>query len=210
MKKQYVCAVIDRSGSMIGKEEDTIGGINSTIQQLKDECEDNHEITMSVKFFDNESYMLFKNINIKNVRPLKNTDLKPRGQTALLDAIGSTLTYYIKLKVHNPNLFDSCVIYVSTDGMENASKIYDNETIKTNIKLAEQLNIVLLYLGANQDAIFEASKFGLDSGQVLNYTEDRSSMESAYRSAGNAVKRHRTGTDIRFLESERQASQLNI
>ena len=209
MTKQIECGIIDRSGSMIGKEEDTIGGINSTIKLLKEQLEENTEIKMTMKFFDHESYLLFKDIDINDVKPLKISDLKPRGQTALLDAIGSTLNYYIQQKVNNPKYFDSCVIYVSTDGLENCSKIYNNTTIKDNIEIANELNIALLYLGANQDAIFEAKKFGLNEGLALNYTEDRASMESAYRSAGNAAKRHRTGTSIDFLPTERMESQLN-
>ena len=207
MTKQIVCGIIDRSGSMKGKEEDTIGGINSAIELLKDELDNDVDIKITMKFFDHESYLLFKDIDINEVRPLKRSDLKPRGQTALLDAIGSTLKYYIQKKVNDPKCFDSCVIYVSTDGLENCSKIYNNNTIKDNIEIAKELGIVLLYLGANQDAILEARKFGLNEGLALNYTEDRASMESAYRSAGNAAKRHRSGFIVDFLPEERSQSQ---
>ena len=34
MPTQYVYGIVDRSGSMIGKELDTIGGINAAIDQL--------------------------------------------------------------------------------------------------------------------------------------------------------------------------------
>ena len=207
MVKQIVCGIIDRSGSMKGKEEDTIGGINSAIESLKEDLDNNVDIKITMKFFDHESYLLFKDIDINDVRPLKQSDLRPRGQTALLDAIGSTLKYYIQQKVNNPQYFDSCVIYVSTDGLENSSKIYNNNTIKDNIEIAKGLGIVLLYLGANQDAILEAQKFGLDEGLALNYTEDRSSMTAAYRSTGNAAKRHRSGQAVDFLPTERSHSQ---
>jgi uncharacterized protein YegL len=207
MSKQIICGVIDRSGSMIGKEEDTIGGINSVIELLKEDLDNDTDIKITMKFFDHESYLLFKDIDINNVRPLTKTDLIPRGQTALLDAIGSTLKYYIQEKVNNPTYFDSCVIYVSTDGLENASKIYNNSIIKDNIKIANELGIVILYLGANQDAILEANKFGLNEGSALNYTEDRASMESAFRCVGSAAKRHRTGNSVDFLPTERSQSQ---
>ena len=207
MVKQIVCGIIDRSGSMKGKEEDTIGGINSAIESLKEDLDNNVDIKITMKFFDHESYLLFKDIDINDVRPLKQSDLRPRGQTALLDAIGSTLKYYIQQKVNNPQYFDSCVIYVSTDGLENSSKIYNNNTIKDNIEIAKGLGIVLLYLGANQDAILEAQKFGLDEGLALNYTEDRSSMTAAYRSTGNAAKSHRSGQAVDFLPTERSHSQ---
>ena len=51
---QEVVAIIDRSGSMMGKEEDTIGGINATIETLKNEKEENTNIKVSIKLFDHE------------------------------------------------------------------------------------------------------------------------------------------------------------
>ena len=66
-------------------------------------------------------------------------------------------------KLMDPGAYDSCVIYVTTDGQENASRRYNNEKIKKMIHAAEETyNIRLVYLGANQDAILEASKFGID------------------------------------------------
>jgi hypothetical protein len=54
---QEVVAIIDRSGSMSGKEADTIGGINSTIEELKSN-KSNEIIKFSVKFFDHQEYIL--------------------------------------------------------------------------------------------------------------------------------------------------------
>ena len=51
---QEVVAIIDRSGSMIGKESDTIGGINSTFEVLKSSLKDNDEVKVSIKLFDHE------------------------------------------------------------------------------------------------------------------------------------------------------------
>ena len=67
---QEVVAIIDRSGSMTGKEDDTIGGINSTFDILKNEMTENDEIKVSVKLFDHEEYLLFRSININDVRAL--------------------------------------------------------------------------------------------------------------------------------------------
>jgi len=62
---QEVVAVIDRSGSMQGKESDTIGGINATIDELKKNKEINTTINFSVKFFDHEEYLLLREKNIE-------------------------------------------------------------------------------------------------------------------------------------------------
>jgi uncharacterized protein YegL len=202
---QEVAAIIDRSGSMAGKEEDTIGGINATIEELK-KNKVNEIIKFSVKFFDNQENLKINSLDIENIYPLKVSDLKPRGQTALLDAMGNTITHFINNKMKEPDSFNSCIIYIATDGFENASKKYNNNNIQNLIKEAKKYNIELLYLGANQDAILEASKFGLDTSQAMNYSETERNIESAYRSAANAAKRHRSGESVGFLRTERAAS----
>ena len=62
---QEVAAVIDRSGSMSGKEADTIGGINTTIEELKKNKTSTEIIKFSVKFFDHEEYLKFRNLDIE-------------------------------------------------------------------------------------------------------------------------------------------------
>lgn len=209
MKIHEVVAIIDRSGSMAGKEEDTIGGINTTLQVLKEE-EDNNTITnISIKLFDHEEKMLIRSMNIKNVRPLENKNFIPRGQTALLDAIGNTLNYFMTKRLENENSYNICSIYIVTDGYENASKNYTSKKIKRMIAEAEEnYNIKLLYLAANQDAIFEAGKFGIDSSHALNYSENSENVNSAYRSAACSIRRHYTGEDSSFTQAERQSSQV--
>ena len=204
---QEVAAVIDRSGSMSGKEADTIGGINTTIEELKKNKTSTEIIKFSVKFFDHEEYLKFRNLDIENVRPLNISDLRPRGQTALLDAMGNTITHFMEKKLLNPTSFESCIIYVATDGLENASTHYTHRKIKKLIENAKQYGIQILYLGANQDAILEANKFGLNAEQAINYSENADNTREVYRSVANAVKRVRTGNDINFTKAERQASQ---
>ena len=202
---QEVVAIIDRSGSMSGKESDTIGGINSTIEELKSN-KVNEIIKFSVKFFDHQEYIKIRSLDIENVRPLNVKDLLPRGQTALLDAMGKTISFFINKKICEPNSFDSCIIYIATDGFENCSKKFTHENIKNLIEQAKNYSIEILYLGANQDAILEASKFGLDPKQAMNYSENTENVESAYRSAARAAKRYRFGDSIEFLEPERVES----
>lgn len=211
MPKQEIEAIIDRSGSMAGKETDTIGGINTTIDQLKHDLEEEHntEANLSIKFFDHEEYYLMESKPIKNINLLNHSDLQPRGQTALYDAMGKSLQKFINMKNNNADSFDSCVIYVATDGYENVSKIYNSYNLSELINQAKEKNIELLYLAANQDAILEAQKFGLSSSNAINYSENRSNTEAVYRSAASAVSRNRRGQSVNFTQSERSSSLEN-
>jgi len=205
---QEIVAIIDRSGSMAGKEADTIGGINATIDQLKQTKEKDEAINFSLKFFDHESFLKIRSLDIDKIRPIPITELKPRGQTALLDAMGDTILFFINKKLLDPNAYESCIIYVATDGFENASRRYNNDSIKNLIQQAKTFKIEILYLGANQDAILESSKFGLDCSQAINYSERQETVEAVYRSVGSAAKRFRVGASVGFTPDERQDSVM--
>tara|TARA_B110000902_G_scaffold264713_1_gene346900 strand:- start:1008 stop:1691 length:684 start_codon:yes stop_codon:yes gene_type:complete len=205
---QEVVAILDRSGSMNGKEEDTLGGINAAFEQLKTEQEANTTIKVSVKLFDHEEQLLFRSIDLKHVRPIERRQYIPRGSTALLDALGNSINYFMTKKLQDSNAYGSCVIYVVTDGIENSSKIYNVEKIKSLITEAEkEYNIKIIYLAANQDAILEASKYGISIDSALNYSENSQNVESAHRSLASAVKRVRTGEYSGFTNLERSASR---
>lgn len=206
---QEICAVIDRSGSMIGKEDDTIGGINETFRLLRESKQPNEIIKISVKLFDHEQILKLRNVDLDEVRDLTRNDFSPRGQTALLDAMGDTLKYFMEKKLMDPGAFDSCIIYITTDGLENCSKRYTNDYIKKMIKNAEETyNIKVIYLGANQDAILEASRFGVDSSRAMTYNETPENIQSAYRSAASAAIRTRSLGVTEFTQAERTSSQL--
>ena len=204
---QEIVAIIDRSGSMFGKEEDTIGGINTMITDIKSTKEDT-KINFSLKFFNDSEEMKYRSINIDEVNLLTKSDLVAMGQTALLDAIGKTLMYLINKKIKNNSCYNKCIVYVATDGLENCSKIYNKENIKQMINQAKLCCIEVLYLGANQDAILEASTFGIDCNNAINYNETAENISNVYRSLASAAMRQRTGVDISFTQAERTMSVL--
>lgn len=207
MPTQYVYGIVDRSGSMIGKELDTIGGINAAIDQLKINNTENDNIKVFLKLFDHQQIILWDGIDISNVIPLSREQYIPRGGTALLDAIGDTLKYLIDEKDKVNDLYDSAIVYVTTDGLENQSRRYNQDLITSLITKAEEsYNIHVIYLAANQDAIMEASKIGIPASRAMNYLENSENIESAYRSAANVAYRTRSSGNSEFTNTERQMS----
>ena len=205
---QEIVAIVDRSGSMAGKEEDTVGGINATIDELKNNKNENENINFSLKFFDHESYLRIRSMDITKVKPIPVSDLRPRGQTAILMQWEILFFILLQKKLQIQMHFNSRVIYVATDGLENCSKRYTNVSLKNLIESAANYGITILYLAANQDAILEANKFGLNADNAINYSETKETTENVYRAAGRAAKRVRTGQPAAFLHPERTASQV--
>lgn len=208
MLTHEIVTIIDRSGSMNGKQEDTIGGINTTIEELKS-SENVDEINFSLKFFNEREEMKIRSKKINEVLPLNPSDLCPSGGTALLDALGNTINYFIEKKLRNEDCFDKCLIYVATDGLENSSKYFTKKSLKHIIKNAENnFNITVMYLGANQDAIFEASRIGIPLDRAINYNENSEASQNVYRAVSESAKRTMSGYKTEFSQVERTESDI--
>ena len=83
-----VVFILDRSGSMAGLENDTIGGFNSMLEKQKEES---GEATVTTVLFDNEYELLHDRFDIHNIESITGEQYFVRGSTALLDAIGRTI-----------------------------------------------------------------------------------------------------------------------
>jgi len=207
---QEVIGILDRSGSMAGKEADTVGGINSMLSELKKNSLITDDIRVSIKLFDHEEKLHWRSKPLNEINEFEIKDFVPRGQTSLLDALGNSLNYFMEKKLLDPNSYNTCLIYLATDGYENSSKYYKRDHLKKMVQSAkEKYNIEVIYLGANQDAILEAGNIGIDPSQAINYNESSDTTEAVYRSVARVASSQRSNPDgnVSFTFPERQASQ---
>ena len=207
MPTQEIVAIVDRSGSMRGKEADTVGGINSAFEEIRKNKTEEDTIRVSLKLFDNEEILKWRRKDINSVRDFPLSEFIPRGSTALLDALGNTLKYFMEMKLKDPAAYDSCLIYVATDGVENSSHHYTRDKIKELVAAAEKnYNITLVYLGANQNAILEATNLGINQDRAMNYSENFGATQAAYTAVGRVASCSRGHQDVHFTTAERQRS----
>ena len=76
--------ILDRSGSMGGLEQDTIGGFNAMLTRQK---EQEDEANVTTILFDHEVQLLHDRFPLHAVAPLTEKDYYVRGCTALLVAV---------------------------------------------------------------------------------------------------------------------------
>jgi len=153
--------ILDRSGSMSGLEQDTIGGYNSLLAKQKKEP---GEAIITTVLFDDQFELLHDRNNLKDVELITEHEYFVRGTTALLDAIERTID-----KIKNAQKLTAeedraanIIFVITTDGMENASREYRYDRIKTMIEeQKEKFGWEFLFIGANIDAIEAAGKFGI-------------------------------------------------
>lgn len=164
--------ILDRSGSMEICRDDTIGGYNAFVSDQKQ-----FGGTMTLVQFDHEYEMIYKQKNIDDVKPLTRRDFSPRGSTALLDAIGTTIKKWTGSGMPT--------VIILTDGAENASQTYTKAHIKDLIEQKTKDGWIFVYLGANQDAFAEASSIGIMPACTMNY--DVNHTPEAFRDLSAAV-----------------------
>jgi uncharacterized protein YegL len=158
-----VIAILDMSGSMQGREVETRGGFNAFVASAQDDQRDaGGKITLSLTCFDTEFEQVYRPTPVDRVKPIGPKEYTPRGMTALLDAIGLTLS---------PLRFpkdEKVMVIITTDGMENSSHEWTPESVKKLIEAKEKLGWEFLFLGVGLDA-FAASK-SFASEAMLNAT----------------------------------------
>ncbi|MBQ9048183.1 MAG: VWA domain-containing protein [Solobacterium sp.] len=195
MKKNLteIVFIIDRSGSMGGLESDTIGGYNSFLERQK---KAEGEALVSTVLFNNRSEVLHDRVNIADVQPLGEKDYMAAGTTALLDAIGGAVHHIgnIHKYARDEDRPEHTVFVIITDGMENASRLYDYDHVQSMIsRQQERFGWEFLFLGANIDAVKEAGRIGISADHAVRHISDKKGTELNYRVLADAVSGIRRG-----------------
>lgn len=177
--------ILDRSGSMMSVAEQTVDRFNEYINKLVVD-RGKEKIIVSLYQFDDEYDIVYEDVKVQDVKPLVNgVTYIPRGSTALLDAIGKTMSAEgADLKKNQKGI---CVII--TDGYENASSEYNNKGIEALIKdLEDDSAWTFVYLGADQDAFSVARHFGFrDASKVMSYGNNEAGVAASFDSLAVAT-----------------------
>ena len=180
--------ILDRSGSMAGFEDDTIGGFNAMIEKQKSEGEG--MVYVSTVLFDNVCEVLHDRVPIGEIKPMTRRDYRVRGCTALLDAIGGAIHHIGNVhKYARPSDVPRHTIFViTTDGMENASRQYSYSDIKQKIKRqTEKYGWEFIFLAANIDAAATADDIGIRRDRAANYRQTPEGVGRSYFAMGEAI-----------------------
>ena len=173
--------ILDRSGSMSGLEEDTIGGFNSMIEKQKKE---DGECLVSVVLFDNDCSVLYDRVPISEVPVMTDREYYTRGCTALLDAMGGAIHHIgnVHKYARAEDVPEKTVFVVTTDGMENASRFYSADKVRQMVKHEqEKYGWEFLFLGANIDAVETARRYGLREGHAVRFRNDKEGIDLNYK-----------------------------
>lgn len=179
--------ILDRSGSMCGLENDTIGGFNSMIEKQK---KTEGEALVSTVLFDHESVVIHDRIDIRRVRPMTEEDYCVRGCTALLDALGDAIRHISNIHKYarREDIPEHTLFVITTDGMENASRRYTGSRVRKMVERQKsRYGWEFLFLGANIDAVETARQFGIREDRAVNYRSDHQGTRLNFEVLGQAI-----------------------
>ena len=198
--------ILDRSGSMSGMEDDTVGGMNAVLEQHK-QLEGQAQV--SVVLFDHETQVLYDREDILDVRPLTRDDYQVRGCTALLDAVGGSIRHINRVQGYLPKQYRAgkVIFVITTDGYENASNRYSYQQVKEAVQRCTDAGWEFLFLGANIDAAAEAAKLGIQEDRAATYYADSCGSQAMHEaiSAASVSMRCACPSEARMGDSWRSA-----
>lgn len=175
MNKDYthITMIIDRSGSMSSCWKDVEGGYTEIVKTNKAEP---GKCTFSVAVFDNTCELLEDFTDIQKVK--EELSVKPRGGTALLDAIGKTIVTVGEnlAKLDETDRPMKVLVVIQTDGEENCSNEFNKEQIKKLID--EHTNTYkweFQFIGASLQSVKDASSWGIKNQNTSMYSTQNSS-----------------------------------
>lgn len=199
----HVLMVTDMSGSMSPLASDVRGGFNSF---LDDQAKQEGQFKYTVVLFDHEYMPMCKNVNLEDVPRLTESNYMPRGNTALLDAVGRAVSAFDFTSLGED---DKVVLVIQTDGYENASREWNYRTLKSMLderratgKLRE------IYIGAGVDSWNQAQSMGMHANSYLNTSGSKSATRSTYGAMAQTINASTAyGADDDFMEEMRKATE---
>lgn len=188
----HMVFIVDQSGSMGRLVSDTIGGFNTMLDSQK---KTEGEAIVTTVLFNNRTRVLHNMLDIQEIADLSERDYRPMGSTALLDAVGETVSivrrkYADTLREERP---DKVIFVITTDGMENASRHYNTRSVKKLVEeVQEKYNWEFIFMGANIDAFGEAAKIGIRKERSVRYHADEQGTRQNYQTLSRTIHEYRT------------------
>ena len=178
--------ILDRSGSMHGLEEDTIGGFNSFIDKQK---EVDGDCLVSTVLFNQTSKVVYDRVSLKEIKEMTRQDYVPSGCTALIDAMGDAIHHIrnVHKYIREEDVPEKTIFVIITDGLENASTRYSSDEVKKMVSQQKEKGWEFLFLGANIDAVETAKHYGIEEDRAVRFHSDSKGHKKNFEVLSDAV-----------------------
>lgn len=186
-----IACVIDRSGSMQSMADDAIGGFNAFLQAQRQQP---GQTRLTLVLFDHEYLKPYERLDIRDILPLTGETYVPRGNTALLDAIGRTIDDLGQrlAATPEPERPGQVLIAILTDGYENASTRYSQRKIAKMIEHQRQkYGWEFTFLAADEQTIRTAEAMNIPAPDIACFMPSPAGMREGMATLADAISKKR-------------------
>lgn len=167
--RTLVCMLIDESGSMSVRKDQTISAFNEYVASLQEQGEG--EVSFSLTKFNTRPTVVCTDCPIEDVVALDTHNYQPNGCTALYDAIAITVN---ALDYRTANTKSRVLFVILTDGEENSSAEYNKTKIRQLIEMHEgRGNWTFVYMGSSESTWSDASGIGIFASNTFHWTPEK-------------------------------------
>jgi len=183
-QRVHVCCILDTSGSMRPFSKGTLTAVNTLIENQQ---KDQQKLTLEVGLGEEKPVMKFSAcyfaldrqpflsaVPIEDVKPIDKYECE--GTTALTDAIAETIAD-LESKVEKD---EKVLLYIFTDGQENASRKHKTEDVRKLVKRKQEEGWEVTFLGANQDASEEGGKYSIPTTSCINFEQSHTGISEVF------------------------------
>lgn len=185
--KNHVAVVIDKSGSMCTIMDETVKVFNNQIKFLRDiSILKDQETRISVYTFNSRTECLISDVDV--ARPMEIGRVQSGGSTALLDACNLALEDFKLL----PQKYGdhSFVLYLLTDGEENASRMNAEDFKKMIGKLPD--NVSVCGFVPNRNGVEYLKALGVPEGNIDKWDATEKGIEEVGRKFEKSMSNYYT------------------
>lgn len=174
--------IVDRSGSMSPLHNATVQGLNRFLGEQRS-LPHASAMTLRLVVFDHAIDTCWPEGTSLTDSSLAISPgmVQPRGQTALFDAVGSTLS--------STPLAPPRVVCIVTDGQDNASRLFSASQVNALITERKNAGWTFVFLAANQDAISVGAKLGVGASTCATFSATSAGISGGFGSASASCAR---------------------
>ena len=175
MKKQKTIyhLVVDKSGSMSDCIPGTIEGFNEQIASIRLLGEEfpEQEMVVGLTTFNGRVEHKFVCAPPSDAYLMNRENYVPSGSTALLDAVGKSITLIDEQKAAaEMEMPTTVVMIILTDGYENCSKSFSHQEVQQLIERRQETGSwTFSYLGATLDAVDVAERLSIKRNNSISF-----------------------------------------
>lgn len=183
-KRVFNLLIVDESGSMGVIEQQTVSGINETLQTIRNRAkklpEAENYVTL-VTFSSERIEHVYDNVSADEVQDIRPLDYQPEGCTPLYDAVGQSINHLREQIAAT----DSVFVTIITDGYENASRRYSKQSVRRLIEDMRHNDWVFTFIGANIDVKQTSNDLGVS--YYAEFKQDDRGTKHMFRKLGHIM-----------------------